>query len=379
MDVNYKNDVIEIDVIDIFWLLIKKAWMILVCAIIFAVGTFFALNISKNEVYISRGSIIILNLETKEHNQNEISFNNKVVSDCKEILTSRTIVEQMIGNLGMPSSYEQVVGNIEVSEVKDTRILEINVTATTPQQAKAMLDELQKVSITHIEEIFEMCTVKVVDDGNLPTVPESNDSKVFIIIAFGLGAILAIMVIVIRYLMDCTVKTEKHIETYLHCMTLGCVSSKKSDEEAYKVLRTNIKATKDDLTTLLITNCGNADVVNNISLDLIKAYEDGGKKAVYVMSGTQENDNLKNCISLSESSDEKIAEELERLKEENDIVIIGIPEIHKRIDAAIVASQCDATIVVVEKGKTHYQILQDVMKQLVYVKANVIGCVIDNG
>ena len=82
--------------------------------------------------------------------------------------------------------------------------------------------------------------------------------------------------------------------------------------------------------------------------------------------------------NISSLMDESRMEELMAfLKSEFDYVIIDTPPMANLIDSAIVASNCDGAIIVVEQGAVSYRLEQKVKSQLDKTGCRVLGVVLN--
>ena len=58
------------------------------------------------------------------------------------LITSRSVLEEVIDNLGLDMGYGALKGNVSINNPDETRILQITVTNPDPQLAKELADEL---------------------------------------------------------------------------------------------------------------------------------------------------------------------------------------------------------------------------------------------
>lgn len=190
--------------------------------------------------------------------------------------------------------------------------------------------------------------------------------------------------------------------------------------EAYKVLRENLKfCTLDsDLKTLTITSVMPKDGKTTVSFNLAIATAQAKKKVLLVDADfrkpfTSKRVNPSHNIGLSEfvNSDKydigdiignttmknlsyvscgktlenpaemvssvRFNEFLQKVKKEFDIVILDTPPLSSVIDGVVVASQTDATILVVRSGGVSKDKLIRAKEQLKLANANLVGTVLN--
>ena len=289
-------------------------------------------------------------------------------------------------------------------------MIEIAVSDADPVMAQRIAEQIQKVGIAAIEDLLEVYSAKPLDEANLPTASVGGVSKKLLILAFLGGACLAGGVIVVMFLMDSSVKTPEHVRRFLKSVVLGEVSAKTKDVEAYAMLRTNVKASAEELQTVVITSTAEKEGAKEISYELAASFAENDKKVLYIDAdrtvGTAKDKNTlwdkwcekRRLQDVCEATDRKgldiiktefdsmhsahldgslFAELLTAAKNAYDMVIIYAPAVEKYIDAAIIAKQCDGAVVVIEAGKTHYQRVQKTLQQLAFVDATILGCVMN--
>ena len=69
---------------------------------------------------------------------------------------------------------------------------------------------------------------------------------------------------------------------------------------------------------------------------------------------------------------------LEEFKQQYDVILLDTPPLGSFIEAAILASRADGTLLVLQSGSTEVAAAQAVVAQLEKAKARVLGCVLNN-
>lgn len=73
----------------------------------------------------------------------------------------------------------------------------------------------------------------------------------------------------------------------------------------------------------------------------------------------------------------KLKSLIKKVREHYDIVIIDTPPLGSVVDAALIAKQCDGTIMVIKERSTSYRQARKVLEQLKMADAKVLGCVVN--
>ena len=221
------NDEIEIDLGEIFGLILHWIWLILLVAFICgAIGFAFSKYVLP-EQFKSTTRVYILNQNDSGNamSQSEMQAGAQLTKDYGQLITSRTVLEQVIEDLSLTDSYtyEQFKGKIAVSTPTDTRLIDITVTDTDPKTAQNIANDVRIVASEHIQNVMQIDAVNVVDEANLPTKKAAPSNGRNALIAAMLGALFVSAIVIIRFLMDDTIKTSDDVEKYLGLSTLALI------------------------------------------------------------------------------------------------------------------------------------------------------------
>lgn len=248
MNTNRENEEIEIDLMELFMVLLEKIWIIAAAA---AVCGFVMLIYSKvfiTPTYESTTRIIVLNTNENETlNITDLQLGSQLTGDYTQLITSRYVVETVIDKFDLDEEYEDFVERVKVTTATNTRIIDITLTDTDPEMAKEMVDELRDVAAERIKEVMAIEAVNLVDEGNVPTQKSAPSVKKYTFIGILLGGFLSVAVILVLYLLDDTIKSAEDVEKYLHLSTLGLIPIAEEESEAARRRRPVTNADRQDL------------------------------------------------------------------------------------------------------------------------------------
>lgn len=215
----------EIDLLELFFAVWRKiGWVILVAALLGGI-TFVYCKFFATPMYQAESTLFVLNRNNEDTlTTSDISSSNALLSDYQYFATSRRVVEQVINQLGLQDkySYGKLSSEISVSVPTDSRILKIVVTDADPYLAKQIADALAEVMIENITDIMK-AEAEHFESAELPLYPSSPATMKNTVIAGFLGAVLAIAVIVVIFLLDDTIKTEGDVERALKVPVLALI------------------------------------------------------------------------------------------------------------------------------------------------------------
>lgn len=227
------NDEIEIDLREIFMLLMRWLWLILLVAIIAGTSAFVFSRFVITPTYESTSRIVVLSKQSSNNTltYSDLQMGTQLTKDYAELIKSRYVVEKVIGAFGLEISYENFIDKIDVTTPSDTRIIDITVTDPNPQLAKELVDEIRNVAAVRIKEVMDIEAVNVVDEGNIAKEPSNPNVVKWTLIGLLAGAFLTAGVVVIRFLLDDTIKSSEDIEKYLGLSTLALIPIVMTEEE----------------------------------------------------------------------------------------------------------------------------------------------------
>lgn len=217
-----REDDIEIDLKELFFYLMEKAVYIVGAAVALAALALAATVFFITPKYTSTTSMYVLNRQAAESITNsDLQSSTYLTKDYIELIKSRTVVENVIAELGLSASYEQVLGAMDVEAKSDTRIISISVTDEDPYQARDVANAIRKAAAAQIQQVMKTEAVNVVDEANIPLVKSSPSLKKNVLLAGMLGAVLAAGWFVVLFLMNDKIVTADDVERYLGLGILG--------------------------------------------------------------------------------------------------------------------------------------------------------------
>ncbi len=213
----------EIDLVEVFHALVAKIWLIILLAALgFGMMVGYTMLFVK-PTYSSSSTIYILTKTTSITSLADFQIGTQLTQDYKVIITSRPVLEEVIQNLGLNTTYDALKKQISINNPDNTRFLEITVTDTDAYLAKKIVDELTNVSVKNTAKVMETDPPNIMDYGQLPEKPIAPSMKKNGIIGGLLGFVLACAIIILQYMMNDSIKTGEDVEKYLGLNVLGMI------------------------------------------------------------------------------------------------------------------------------------------------------------
>lgn len=242
------SEVVEIDVKELYFVLLHKIWVIILIGLLGTLSVGAISNFLIKPTYTSSTSVYVINRQDENKmTYSDIQTGTQLTKDYMILVKSRPVTEQVIKNLNLNMTSEQLYKMIQVNTPQDTRILEITVKNHDPNMAKMLADAIAEVSSERMVSVMEMEKVNVMEQGNLPTDPSSPNVIKNAILGGLLGVILASFILIVVNLMNDSIRTSEDIEKYLGITTLGTIPLEEGSNKKRLKIKQNKGKRKDAL------------------------------------------------------------------------------------------------------------------------------------
>ena len=222
--VQQRDEEMEIDLMEIFLLLLHQLPLILSAGVLTALCLFLGTKLLIAPTYESTTKIYILSKqESSSLTYSDLQLGSQLTADYAELIQSRFVLEEVIQVLDLDTTYEKLSERVTVTTPEDTRILSITVTDTDPVRAMETANAIREVASVHITNVMDIEAVNVVETANMPTSQAGPGTLKNTLIGGVLGVLAVTAVLVVRFLLDDTIKTTEDVEKYLQLSVLAVI------------------------------------------------------------------------------------------------------------------------------------------------------------
>ena len=225
-----------IDIKDLWRIFLECFWIMAIAAVAVMVVMFIFVKITYKPKYESTASIYILKNESeKALTSSDFSVALNVVDDCTFALKSHAVLDKVIEDLGLDTTYKKLYSSISVTNPKSTRYLQVTVTADTPEQAKEIVDSVCDNGVERIDAAMGVHQANIFEKGVLNTNPSNKTRLRYYVLAGAAAAVLVYAVFLIIFLLDDSIRTEEDIKEILGLTILGDIpNADEASGEKYK-------------------------------------------------------------------------------------------------------------------------------------------------
>lgn len=227
----------EIDLYDVWTAIRRRFWSVVLTALVGASIAAAATAFVLPTTYTSSSLMLVLTKETTLESLADFQVGTSLTNDYKILIQSRPVLEDVINNLGLDTTYEKLKNEVTVTNQDDSRILQIDVEDEDPQMARRIVDELASVSSDYIGNQMEITAPKIIERGELPTQKTSPSMSRNVAVGFLVGLLLAIAVVVIDQMRNDAIVTEDDVERYLGLITYANIPEREGSSKKRKKSR----------------------------------------------------------------------------------------------------------------------------------------------
>lgn len=207
------------------WHIFLERWWIILLAALLGMGSFFGFSmITYQPQYESTATLYILRQNEESGSSNissDFSMALNVVTDCNYLLKSHAVLDEVIDKLSLDVGYDTLSRSIRTSNPEKTRILNVTVTAGSPDEAKKIVDEVCQVGEKCITKAMGFRQVNLYEYGTLESKPCNPISKISGVMVGIAVMVLVYTIFLVLFIVDDRIRTDEEIEKYLGLTILG--------------------------------------------------------------------------------------------------------------------------------------------------------------
>ena len=224
MEDNYERDY-GLVVLELFQALKEKAALILVVTILAAVlGWCFSAIVMPRKYEASVNMIVntrteIVGVVTSD----SISSAQDLVDTYAIIIKSNKVLNQVIDQLSLELTYEELSERITVDPIRNTQVMKIAARCADPNEAVLIVQTISEIAPSIVADAVEAGSCKVVSDVYSSTKPVSPDipRNTFLVAAMAFLTVCAL--VVLRELFNDYIVDETDLEKKLGITAIGVI------------------------------------------------------------------------------------------------------------------------------------------------------------
>ena len=220
------NDNIEINLSEFFRTLLKRIWLIILCAAICGTAVLVYTKNFVRPTYQASVTMYVNNNSGRENpyiSSSDLAVALRLVTTYVNIIQSETVLEKVIQEADVKMSAPQLRGMITAKAVGETEMFRVTVTSFEPKQAAELANAIATVAPSEIAAIIEGSSAKVIDFAHVPTAPTSSGAGRKAVLGALIGAAVVVLITLLQILMDVRIKNEDDLAKISAIPVLGVI------------------------------------------------------------------------------------------------------------------------------------------------------------
>ena len=239
MNQKEQNEEMEIDLLDLAYMLLDNWHYLLICllagALLLNAYSFFCIQ----PTYQSTSKLYIVSTsDDSVVNLNDLNLGTSLTSDYEELMLSYPVLNRVIDRLNLDATSDELAKAFSLNNPSDTRILEITATSTDPQMAQDLAETMAEEAIDYLPETMSTLAPNLAQHAKLPESKVAPSYTKYTMIGALLGFLLCAAFFTVRYLMDDTIHTADDMEKYFGLVPLTTIPDSEQvidlDEEQHR-------------------------------------------------------------------------------------------------------------------------------------------------
>lgn len=229
----------DLNLHDIINLLKKRLGLILIVTTLAAVASAVISSLVLPEVYQASTQLLVKQGQTDEAQLNNMNIESdlQLVKTYSVIIKSPVILQQVVEQLNLDLSFDQINQQIIVESAENSQVIGISVKDADPATAVAIANKTVEILQSETQKLMNIDNVMILSPAKMSLSPlpvEPNPLLNTIMWAIA-GLILGIGIAFILEYLDTTIKSAQEIKDLLGVPLIGTIPSF-HDEEKKKVV-----------------------------------------------------------------------------------------------------------------------------------------------
>ena len=224
MNEELTNDEVEIDLVDLGYVLLDKWRYLLISLIAGAVllGAYSLFFIAPT--YESTAKLYVVSAsDDSVVNLSDLNLGTSLTADYEQLMLSYPVLNRVIEKLNLDMDYETLGKMYTLNNPADTRVLQITATSTDPQLSMDLAETMAVEAASYLPDTMSTKAPNIAQHAKLPEHKAAPSYFKYTLMGALLGLILCAGVLIVRYLMDDTIHTAEEMEKYFDLVPLTTI------------------------------------------------------------------------------------------------------------------------------------------------------------
>ncbi|WZL82797.1 Wzz/FepE/Etk N-terminal domain-containing protein [Vallitaleaceae bacterium 9-2] len=203
--------------------ILQMWWLILIFVIVGCSTTFILTNLYIPDTYLASTTLFI-GKDTdiaSSISMSDLQLDSKLVLDYRELLRTKLVTREVIGELGLNMDYRTMVDRLDVETLSESRFVKITYIDVDPERAAQIVNKLSETLVIRAQDIVGVDNIQIVDYAEVPRYKEGPNMFVNLALAGIVAVLTALIVIFIIHKLDNRIRTKEDIEKLIGLSVLS--------------------------------------------------------------------------------------------------------------------------------------------------------------
>ena len=221
---------LHIDMLELCYRLLEKAWLILLIAAMCAGAVGLYTHLFVPDSYTATAKLFVIGGENSVIDLTSLNLGDKLADDYVQVFKNRDVYNAV--QQGFPMAYgselqytfTEIQDQLKVTQLNNTRILKISFTSGSPEDALHVVEAYIKAAQSFMDvRMGTSLPSQAFESPYVSAQPTGPNLLRNVLLAFVLGALLAVVIVVCQFVLDDRIRTPEQLEKQLGLATLGLV------------------------------------------------------------------------------------------------------------------------------------------------------------
>lgn len=221
----------ELDLIDLFYMIKKRLWLLMVMGILAAGSAYLYSNYVMVPQYATSAKLWLgkpADYNTGDTSNSaitaaDIQMNQRLITTYAAIAKTEPILSKVKEALPFNTSVRYLKSIIRINLLNDTEIIQVYVSGTSPEAITEIANTFSVVFSKEIAEMMKIDNVRILEQARVPVAPYSPNKTRNIILGGGAGVALALFIVFLIEVFDHSIKIPEDVTRHLGLPILGTI------------------------------------------------------------------------------------------------------------------------------------------------------------
>ena len=217
---------IELDLKEVFSALMRKLWLIVLCAVLAGGAALVYTAGFVTPLYQASISVYVNNSASGGQggiSSSDLATSQKLVATYINILKSDTVLDKVAESVDGDVTATQIRKMIDSEAMGTTEVFQVNISNADPALAAQIANAIAEIAPKEIANIVEGSSARIVDYAKVPEEPYTPSFLKNMVLGAFLGILLVAAVIVLQVVLDVRVKSEADLRKLCDAPVLGSI------------------------------------------------------------------------------------------------------------------------------------------------------------